>query len=355
LTSPVIPAPPRPVRHRRLRGALQLLFGLAVAAVVLYVLGGQRGELQGALSYLEDLKWQWVVMACVTEFLAIVAFGALQRVLLEAGKVHAQLADMTAIAFAGNAIQNSLPAGPLWSNVFAFRQFKRRGADDILSVWVLVATSIASAASLALVAVLGLIFAHNSGVIWDLLAVAGGIVGLLFIVRYLLRRHTWTLAVVTAIVRLCQRVIRRPKGDPRQLVDEGWARLTAVAPGRHVWALAFGFAAANWLWDCLALALCFLAVGSGVPWQGLLLAYGAAQLAINIPITPGGLGVVEGSLTIALVAYGGQKEATVATVVLYRLISFWGLLAVGWAAWAFLAWQTRRHERRDAVAEGAAA
>ena len=322
-----------------------------MAGVALWAVGGQRGELQGALSYLEDLRWQWVGMAALTELLAIVAFGALQRELLGAGGVRASLADMTAIAFAGNAIQNSLPAGPLWSNVFAFRQFKRRGADDILSVWVLVATSIASAASLALVAVLGLIFAHNSGVIWDLLAVAGGIVGLLLIVRYLLRRHTWTLAVVTAIVRMCQRLIHRPRGDARELVDRGWARLTAVAPGRHVWALAFGFAAANWLWDCLALALCFLAVGSGVPWQALLLAYGAAQLAINIPITPGGLGVVEGSLTIALVAYGGQKEATVATVVLYRLISFWGLLAVGWVAWAVLAYQTRRHERAEALVE----
>jgi hypothetical protein len=255
---------------------------------------------------------------------------------------------MTAIAFAGNAIQNSLPGGPLWSNVFAFRQFRRRGADDVLAVWVLVATSIASAAALALVDVFGLIIAHDSHVAVDLIAVAGGIVGLLLIVRYLLRRHTWTLALAASVVRVSQRLIRRPRGDAKELVDEGWARLTAVAPGRHVWALAFGFAAANWLWDCLALALCFLAVGQGVPWQGLLLAYGAAQLAINIPITPGGLGVVEGSLTIALVAYGGQKEATVAAVVLYRLISFWGLLAVGWLAWAFLAYQTRKHERSEA-------
>ena len=66
---------------------------------------------------------------------------------------------------------------------------------------------------------------------------------------------------------------------------------------------------------------------------------------------PGGLGVVEGSLTIALVAYGGQKEATVAAVVLYRLISFWGLLGVGWAAWAVLAYQTRRHERAEERAD----
>src|SRR5205807_7523464 len=118
----------------------------------------------------------------------------------------------------------------------------------------------------------------------------------------------------------------------------------AVTPNRRTWALALAFAVANWLWDCLALALCFLAIGSGVPWLGLLLAYGAAQLAVNIPITPGGLGVVEGSLTIALVAYGGNQEATVATVVLYRLISFWGLLAVGWLCWGGLALAGRRSD-----------
>ena len=32
----------------------------------------------------------------------------------------------------------------------------------------------------------------------------------------------------------------------------------------------------------------------------------------------------------------------VAAVVLYRLISFWGLLAVGWLAWAFFAYEGRR-------------
>ncbi|MBV8160090.1 MAG: flippase-like domain-containing protein, partial [Acidimicrobiia bacterium] len=255
------------------------------------------------------------------------------------------------ITLAGAAIQYSLPGGSVIYLAYLWRQFKRRGADDILSVWVLVATSIASITSLALVAVLGLIFAHNKDVAADLAAVAGGVVGLLFVVRYLLRRHRWSLGVAAGALRLSQRTIRRPRGDARALIDDGWERLTAVAPGRRVWALAFAFAAANWLWDCLALALCFLAVGEGVPWQGLLLAYGAAQLVVNIPITPGGLGVVEGSLTIALVAYGGQQEATVAAVLLYRLISFWGLLLIGWAAWAALAWLGRRHDRAEGRAE----
>jgi uncharacterized protein (TIRG00374 family) len=345
VTDITIPAAPERGRAQRLRGAAHLVLGLAFAVVVLWVVSGKRGELEGALSYLSHLKWEMLVGAATAEFLAIVAFGALQRQLLAAGGADMSLPVATTIAFAGNAIQNSLPAGPLFSNVWAFRQFRHHGADDVLAVWTLVATSIVSAASLAFVAVLGLAFARNNDVGLDVALVAAGALLFLLLVRYLLRRHTWTLAVAARIVRLSQRLFRRPRGDGRALVDSGWQRLTSVAPSKRAWALALAFATANWLWDCLALALSFAAVGAGVPWQGLLLAYGAAQLAINLPITPGGLGVVEGSLTIALVAYGGHREATVAAVVLYRLISFWGLLGVGWLAWAGLAWQARRAER----------
>ncbi|MGH8917520.1 MAG: lysylphosphatidylglycerol synthase transmembrane domain-containing protein, partial [Actinomycetes bacterium] len=93
------------------------------------------------------------------------------------------------------------------------------------------------------------------------------------------------------------------------------------------------FSAANWAFDLACLAAAFLGVGADVPWRGLLLAYAAAQLATNLPITPGGLGVVEGSLTIALVAFGGVEATTVAAVLVYRLLSFWAVLPVGWGAW----------------------
>jgi uncharacterized protein (TIRG00374 family) len=85
----------------------------------------------------------------------------------------------------------------------------------------------------------------------------------------------------------------------------------------------------------------------------LLLAYGAGQLAANLPITPGGLGVVEGSLTIALVAFGGAENSTVAAVLLYRIISFWAELPVGWAAWAaFELAGRRRRARSEAMRPG---
>ena len=127
-------------------------------------------------------------------------------------------------------------------------------------------------------------------------------------------------------------------------IDRIIVRLTVVTLDLRQVVSVVGWGVANWVLDCGCLALSFLAIGAGIPWRGLLLAYGAGQLAANLPITPGGLGVVEGSLTIALVQFGGRARAeasTVAAVFLYRILSFWAELPVGWATWGVLAWTGR--------------
>ncbi len=83
-------------------------------------------------------------------------------------------------------------------------------------------------------------------------------------------------------------------------------------------------------------------VGAPIPWGALLLAYGAGQLAANLPITPGGLGTVEGSITLALVAFGAVHSTAVDAVIIYRLISFWLVLLVGWSSWGVMAFGVRR-------------
>ena len=125
---------------------------------------------------------------------------------------------------------------------------------------------------------------------------------------------------------------------------------------RPLQALAvLGYALANWVFDCACLVCCFAAVGAPVPWRGLLLAYGAGQLAANLPITPGGLGVVEGSITIALSYFGGSEPAAIAAVLLYRILSFWVELPIGWGVWAGLAWANRRSPLPASAAADAAA
>jgi uncharacterized membrane protein YbhN (UPF0104 family) len=82
-----------------------------------------------------------------------------------------------------------------------------------------------------------------------------------------------------------------------------------------------------------------------VPWRGILVIYGLTQIAASLPVTPGGLGVVEGSMAALLIAYGVHAPEAFATVLLYRIISFWGLVPVGWGAFLGLELAERRAYR----------
>ena len=52
--------------------------------------------------------------------------------------------------------------------------------------------------------------------------------------------------------------------------------------------------------------------------------------------------MVEGSITLALVAFGGADSDTAYAVLLYRVISFWFILVLGWLFIGQLALQVRR-------------
>jgi uncharacterized protein (TIRG00374 family) len=93
---------------------------------------------------------------------------------------------------------------------------------------------------------------------------------------------------------------------------------------------ASSLALANWLTDAGVFAASIYAVGAPVPWRALLLVYGSGAVVRSLGITPGGLGLVEGTLCLGLVGAGLHSGAALASVLLYRLISFWMVAAAGW-------------------------
>jgi uncharacterized protein (TIRG00374 family) len=58
-------------------------------------------------------------------------------------------------------------------------------------------------------------------------------------------------------------------------------------------------------------------------------AWALIRIITTIPITPGGLGVVELGLTGALVSFGGQQAEVVAAVLLYRVLTYVPPIAIG--------------------------
>jgi len=321
--------------------------GLALAWFALDTLNGHRGELQDAEGYLTHLHWQWVILAAACEAGSLFSFAVLQARLLQAGKVRVGLGSLSAITLAATSIADSLPLGPALASVFAYRQYRRKGATQALAGWVVAASLVVAVVTLAVLAAFGLSVAGAEGASYDLVWVTVGVLILALALSVVFLKKRFLAHVVSATVRLSRRLTGRPRGEIGAEVDRIVEQLTVVQLSGREAVEAGGWGMANWALDCACLACAFAAVGVAVPWRGLLLAYGAGQLAANLPITPGGLGVVEGSLTIALVAFGGSESSTVAAVLLYRIFNFWIALPVGWVAWLTLVVRHRHELRRS--------
>ncbi len=328
------------------------VIGLAGAGLAAWVISGKTDELEGATTYLAHLRWWWLAVALAAESASYLAYASMQRRLLRAGEVDAPLATVTGVSLAGQAIQNSLPGGFVIYLAYVFRQYRRFGADDVLAGWTVLAFNVVSFVTLAGVAAVGLCLALAAGNTYDLVEAILGVViaAALFVLAWAERLRL--LPHLARSVRLSQRLIHRPAPGrtAEEIIGEWMSQIGAISPSRADWAWAGTMGLGNWLGDLACLAVSFLAVGAGVPWRGLLLAYGAGQLASALPITPGGLGVVEGSLTVALVTFGGGHISTVAAVLLYRLISFWLVLPAGWGAWGGMTIRARyRHGLPEAA------
>lgn len=74
-----------------------------------------------------------------------------------------------------------------------------------------------------------------------------------------------------------------------------------------------------------------VAVPVGIPAAAA--AYLAVQLIRQIPATPGGLGLVEASLFVALTAAGAGHAPAAAAIIIYRLLSCWAILPIGFVCW----------------------
>jgi len=131
------------------------------------------------------------------------------------------------------------------------------------------------------------------------------------------------------VARLARHV--RPSIDPEKVARTS-KRLVSLArsalTGRAFFE-SFGFAVADLLFDLLSLDLMFLAVGYQPGLGPLAVAYAAANIASAIPITPGGLGVIEVTLVAITVGFGAPRATAVLAVLGYRIVNFWLPLAPG--------------------------
>jgi putative heme transporter len=127
------------------------------------------------------------------------------------------------------------------------------------------------------------------------------------------------------------RVLRRREasGWDEWLVD---FRREAVGLLKSRWLTLTGATLLGHLTVFLVLLVALRAVGvpsTDVSFAEAFAAWALIRVITTIPITPGGLGVVELGLTGALVGFGGHRAAVVAAVLLYRVLTYVPPIALG--------------------------
>jgi uncharacterized protein (TIRG00374 family) len=111
---------------------------------------------------------------------------------------------------------------------------------------------------------------------------------------------------------------------------------------------AIGWGTANWLIDAAVLWVVLAAVGHPLNPLTLFTAYAVANVLGLLPITPGGVGVIEGVLVPSLVAAGVPAHLALVGVLGWRLVNYWLPIPVGALLWLTL----RHHTSSTGAADG---
>jgi len=319
--------------------------GLLTAAAA-----AENSDVAGSLDVLAHLRWTWLAAGIALEVISMAAFAAMFRQLLKAGRARPRRSETLATVYAANAMSVSVPlAGPGLAAAYLFRRFTRFGAGAAGAGWALLAGGVISATAWVVVLAVGGLASGRTvalAITVPALALALAVTAAIVVAARYPRARQVLENVLTRALARGARLLRWPATDPKLTLRAWGQRFGALRLRPSSWALAFGDSLLNWFTDAAVLTVGIIAVGAHVPWHYLLLVYLAGVGAQGLSLTPGGLGLTEGAISLALVASGVHVRQAVAAAVLYRLISFWLNAAVGWLILLFL--QARRPAAQSA-------
>lgn len=330
------------------RTPLKILGIVVMLVVIWFALQGKLPKPSEVWAALLTANWAWVLVGAVAMFISIFAFAEQQRQLLAAFDTRISRKRITIITYGGTALTNSLPAGAAVSAGYSFTQYRASGANRATAATVMVLSGLLSIGSLAVMyfLVIGaatggafLTLLRNNPIVFGLIALAVvGLVGL-----YLKRRIK---GKPTDIMDRPTPKLDRFEGRYPKLGALARDGLETVRQARLVrlryLTIAIGWSLLKWATEAVCLLASCWAFDIETDLVKLSVVYLSVQLVRQVPFTPGGIGLVEAALLAGLVSSGALHGPAAAAVVVYRLMSAWLIIPIGFALVANL----KRHDAR---------
>ncbi len=333
------------MRRRILALALTGLVLYGVAPAVVDVLGGWRD--------LDRVAPQWWIAVIVTQVAGWGCMWAVQRLALHThhwfGVVTSQLAS--------GALGRVVPGGAAAAAALQYRMLAQSGLERATVATGLAAGSVLLLGALAALPLLAVPALVAGRTIPDGLLEAGALGLVIFVFLFSFgalimvsdRAVQWVGGAVATVLRRVRRKKPPPEDMPERLRRE--RDMVRRTLGRY-WPGALAAAEGRWLFDFLTLLAALEAVDARPRLTLALLAYFAAQLLAQVPLTPGGLGIVEAGMTGTLALAGVPAGAAAVATLAYRLASYWLPLPAGAVAWVV---PRRRFGPADELAAAGAA
>jgi putative heme transporter len=340
------PADRKPRPHPVVRKVLQIVVSLALLAAIFWYVFQQVADISAVWAAIQTLTWREVGVLLVMTAFNLFTYWIVV-VIATPGLTYPQAAVVTQ---SSTAVANSVPAGGaiavgLTYTILSSWGFSRARATVSIVVtgiwnnWLKLATPVVA---LALLAMQG---QRGGGQLLAALLAVGGLIAALVLFALVLRSERFAAKVgvvtgkwATALLRLFGRspvrgwdlAVVKFRNRVIGLVRHRWISLTAATILSH---------AALYL--VLVTSLRVMGVSDDeVSWAAVLVVFAFARLLTAIPLTPGGVGVVELALITGLTRAGGDAAQVVAAVLLFRLLTY--VLPILLGAFSYVVWRRKR-------------
>ncbi|HEY6495872.1 MAG TPA: YbhN family protein [Trebonia sp.] len=297
-------------------------------------------ELVGAsknLYLLGRVSAWWVVAGAVLEGVSLYCYAILTKVLLPPGPKPG-LWTLFRIDLSAAAVAHVIPAGTLGTAALGFKLFTSEGISGNDATVMMAAKGIGSTVVLNVLLWLSLVISiplAGFNPIYATVAIIGAIV--LLGVAVLVVGITRGAGFASRVLRMLGDKIPFLSGEAveRAVLDAAHS-FSLLARDRRVMAWSLVWASLNWLLDAASLWCFVAAFGHLTNPIELFAAYGIANVAGALPITPGGLGVVDSIAPALLLGFGVPGGIATLGVLGWRVVNFWLPILTGALAFVSL-------------------
>lgn len=312
------------------RKALARAFKVLATLIVVYFIILNIPGLRNAVDQLSDVRPTLLAVGLALELLALFCYSGMTRVALGPSADYISTLRMFRIQLSTRALASLVPGGSAAGSALGYRMMSAAGVPGPDAGFALATSGLASAVVLNFILWGGLIISiplRGVNPVYGSAAIAGIIL------------MGAAAAIIIGLMegqarseRIFRRLARRFHFDEDragEAVRHLGTRMQELSADRAMLRRIVMWAVSNWLIDAAALWVFLRAFGGSISIDGLIVAFGLANVLAVIPLTPGGLGIVEGTYVPVLVGFGLPRATAVVGVVSYRIAQYWLPILLG--------------------------